>query len=443
MPLNVIKPDNVLNKIRKIFAARSVILLIERFFRLGAGAIITIIVARMFGDEELGTYGLVMVWVAFLQPLTNLGMNNVVQKLASTQPNPQSALAVLQTAIWLRMAAGLWFGALMSAGFWLFYPDDLAKGPLSIITLFFLQSFFSLILYEYQQNYWGHFRAVALSKLGVSLLTLLIRIGGLLLGADIYFLLLVVAIEFLLTGLVQYYWYRRYAPEPQWLKWHKPDWQIARQLFGRASWLWISGIVSVIYLKIDLMMIEAMLGKAAAGQYVAVSRISELWYVIPVTLAARYYPQMLQTYQQSWQQYLLVLRQRSLQFFLLGCAIALVMTLCAYWLILLAFGEAFTGSTLVLQIHVWAGCFVFVRSLISQHLIITGQEPLSLFSHGLGAVINIAMNYLLIPRYGIEGAAWATLVSYAFASFFFIFFARTTRQQFFEMLRVPKDPALR
>lgn len=83
--LNVIKPNNVLKKIRKVLAARSVVLLIERFFRLGAGAVVTFMVARMLGDSALGTYGLVMVWAAFLAPLTNLGMNNLVQKMASTQ----------------------------------------------------------------------------------------------------------------------------------------------------------------------------------------------------------------------------------------------------------------------------------------------------------------------------------------------------------------------
>jgi Na+-driven multidrug efflux pump len=36
---------------------------------------------------------------------------------------------------------------------------------------------------------------------------------------------------------------------------------------------------------------------------------------------------------------------------------------------------------------------------------------------------------------GIEGAAWATLISYAYASFFFIFFSKKTRAHFFEMLK--------
>lgn len=436
MPLNVTKPDNVLNKIRKLLAARSVILLIERFFRLGAGALVTFMVARMLGAEALGTYGLVMVWTAFLAPLTNLGMNNLVQKMASSQSDPAKAMQFLQTAVWLRIIAGGVFGLLMIAGFMLFYPHYFAAGPWQIAMLFMLQSFFALILFEYQQNYLGHFRAVALTKIAVSALTLMVRIWGLLQGYGISFLLLIVGIEFLLTGAVQYYWYRRYAPDDARWHWQFFDWPAGKALLKRSSWLWVSGIVSVIYLKIDTVMIESMLGVAATGQYTAVARISELWYVIPVTLAARYYPDLLKAFEQSWPQYLLILRRRGLQFFSLALLISILMTISAYWIMLFAYGEKFTGSTTVLQIHVWAGCFVFVRALISQHLIITGNEPLSLLSHGVGALLNVGLNFLLIPRMGIEGAAWATLISYAYASFFFIFFSKKTRAHFFEMLKL-------
>jgi Na+-driven multidrug efflux pump len=80
-----------------------------------------------------------------------------------------------------------------------------------------------------------------------------------------------------------------------------------------------------------------------------------------------------------------------------------------------------------------------VRYLIGQHLVITEQEPLSLFSHGMGALINVVLNLWWIPQYGIVGAAWATLISYAYASFFFLFFAKTTRSHLWQLLKVKKS----
>ncbi|WP_240652692.1 flippase [Rheinheimera riviphila] len=431
----------MLKNIRKLLQARAIIMLMERFFRLGAGAIITFMVARMLGDEALGTYGVVMVWAAFLAPLSGMGLNNLVQKMASSQSSAEQSRVYLQTALWLRLLSGVLFGGLMILGFALFYPHYFQSGPWQISTLFMLQTFSAMMLCEYEQNYRGHFRAVALSKVLVSVLTLAARIIALIYGAGIDMLLLVVGIEFLLTGVMQYYWYRRYAADEPGLQLRWLQWSAAKALLARSSWIWMSAIVSVIYLKIDTIMIEQMIGIAATGQYTAVARLSELWYVIPATLAARYYPDLLKAYHQSWDGYLWILKKRSIQFFALAVVIAIAMTLTAKWIMLLAYGEKFVESATVLQIHVWAGCFIFVRALISQHLIITGNEPLSLLSHGVGAILNVLLNMWLIPIYGIEGAAWATLISYAYASFFFLLFAKSTRTHLWQLCKVKAKPA--
>lgn len=431
----------MLKTFRNLLQARAIIMLMERFFRLGAGAIITFMVARMLGDEALGTYGVVMVWAAFLAPLSGMGLNNLVQKMASNQSSPELARVYLQTALWLRLGAGLLFGVLMILAFAMFYPHYFQTGPWQISSLFILQAFSAMMLCEYEQNYRGHFRAVALSKVLVSVLTLTARIFALIYGAGIDILLLVVGIEFLLTGAMQYYWFRRYAPQEPGLQLRWVQWSAAKAMLQRSSWLWLSAVVSVVYLKIDTIMIEQMIGIAATGQYTAVARLSELWYVIPTTLAARYYPDLLKAFNQNWDSYLLILKRRSLQFFMMAVVIAVLMTLTAKWIMLIAYGEKFVSSATVLQIHVWAGCFIFVRALISQHLIITGNEPLSLLSHGVGAILNVLLNLWLIPLYGIEGAAWATLISYAYASFFFLLFAKSTRTHLWQLWKVKAKPA--
>ena len=205
----------------------------------------------MLGDEVLGTYGIVMVWAAFLAPLSHLGLNNLVQKMATSTNDVEQSRRYLQTAVWLRLAAGGFFAALMIAGFMLFYPHYFSQGPWQIATLFVLQSFTAMIVYEYDQNYRGHFRAVAIAKVVISLITLIARIILLIRGANIDMLLLIVGIEFFLTGLLQYYWARRYAPDEPALQWRYFDWVAGKEMLRRSSWLWTSAIVSVIYLKID------------------------------------------------------------------------------------------------------------------------------------------------------------------------------------------------
>lgn len=418
----------------------------DRLVKLLAAAVLTIFVARVLGASELGVYSIVMAWSAFLVPLTSMGLNNNVIRRMVQQQNGQQAMSLLYSAVTIRLALGLFGGSLMLLGFYLLYPTMFdGNTAIAIPVLFLLQSFFGLLLFEFYLNYQGTFRSTAYLKTVITLCSFAAKLALLYSGFGIASLLLITGIEFMLVGTAQYLLYR-YKQQPfmpgekPWPPYH-PRWFNLAQivpLLKRSSWLWLSGIVTVVYLKIDIVMLGAMAGTEQAGIYAAASRLSELWYVFPATLAIRYYPDMLKAYQQGLTPYYLKLRRFALLFFSAAFSIALLMTLAAPWIISLLFGDDFSAAITVLRIHVWAGCFIFVRYLISQHLVITEQEPLSLLSHGVGALLNIGLNFWLIPTMGIIGAAWATLVSYAFASFFFLFIFASTRSQLWQLMTVRK-----
>jgi O-antigen/teichoic acid export membrane protein len=424
----------------KIAKANAVALLGERLVKLGAGALITIIVARMLGPEATGYYSIVMTWSAFLAPLANLGLNNLVQKSVHAAAAHRTGTQILFTATWLRLIAGFVFAALMFISFSWYLPAEFEPYQLGAAVLFVGQLFNAFILFEFHQNYLGQFRPLAYRKLGLGILGLLAKLAVLWLGLGIGALFWIVGLEFAAVGLLQYQMYLGHCKSintesgrltPAWF-----NWQHGKELLRRSSWLWISGILSVVYLRIDLIMIERLIDIEAAGVYAAVSRMSELWYVIPATLAVRYYPELLKSHQNSWSGYLLLLRKYCGYFLAMALTIAVVIFLIAPPLVPLIFGEKFQEGISVLQIHIWAGVFIFIRYLIGQHLIITNQEPLSLASHGIGAVLNVLLNWWLIPIMGIDGAAWATLLSYAYASFFFLFFSSRTRRQLWQLIKV-------
>lgn len=430
--------------IKKLLMARATALLGDKLVKLTAGAVLTVLVARMLGASELGIYSIVMAWSAFLVPLTSMGLNNLVVRQMTKLPTGHEAMTMLYTAVSIRLCLGLVGGGIMLMVFALLYPQ-LFSGHLgyAIPLLFILQAFFGFLLFEFYLNYQGTFRTNAYVKSLISLASFGLKLALLYRGFGIASLILVFAIEFLLVGIAQYVIYRlKHQPfkqeQQRWPGYNPRYFSLShgKLLLKRSAWLWMSGIVSVIYLKIDIVMLGSIAGTEQAGIYAAASRLSELWYVFPATLAVRYYPDMLKAYEKSWDGYLLKLRRFALLFFSAALAIAVVMSLTAEWIIMLLFGEAFSEAITVLRIHIWAGCFIFVRYLIGQHLVITEQEPLSLFSHGMGALINVLLNLWWIPQYGIIGAAWATLISYAYASFFFLFFAKSTRSQLWQLLKV-------
>jgi PST family polysaccharide transporter len=64
-----------------------------------------------------------------------------------------------------------------------------------------------------------------------------------------------------------------------------------------------------------------------------------------------------------------------------------------------------------------------------------GLTRLALFRTVSGAVANILLNFLLIPKYGAAGAAVATAISYALAAVFLNAFSKRTRRIFFLQLK--------
>ena len=94
----------------------------------------------------------------------------------------------------------------------------------------------------------------------------------------------------------------------------------------------------------------------------------------------------------------------------------------------------FITAAPVLAVHVWGSIFVFLGVASGQFLIAEGFNKLTFIRTGFGAIINIALNFLLIPTMGMMGTAIATVIAY-FAATFLIIFIPKTRPQGIMMLK--------
>jgi PST family polysaccharide transporter len=116
---------------------------------------------------------------------------------------------------------------------------------------------------------------------------------------------------------------------------------------------------------------------------------------------------------------------------LFSIIISVSITLISPALISALFGQAFSDSTLILQIHTWASIFVFSGTGASCWFIAEQLTHLTFFRTLLGAILNILLNIYLIPKYEGVGAAIATVVSYAFGSILANYLHPKTRKLFF------------
>jgi PST family polysaccharide transporter len=176
----------------------------------------------------------------------------------------------------------------------------------------------------------------------------------------------------------------------------------------------------MLYMRIDQVMLGAMLGNEAVGIYSAAVRVSELWYVVPASIVASIAPAIVTAREAGPVVYKQKLEQLFRAMVLISYAVTVPMFLVSQPLVVLIFGAEYAAAGPVLAVHVWASLFVALGIASSQYLLLEGLNHVSLQRTAVGAVANVLLNLAWIPRYGALGAAFATLISYAIANFFLL-----------------------
>ena len=192
---------------------------------------------------------------------------------------------------------------------------------------------------------------------------------------------------------------------------------LAQDLLRESLPLILSGLTIMIYMRIDQIMLGQMIGDKAVGVYSAATRISEVWYFIPMTVSSSVMPSIFNAKEISEELYYQRIGGLNRGLTWLAIAVAIVMTFVSKPLIVMLFGNSYIESGTILAVHIWASVFVFSGVATSGWFIAENLSYLSLYRTLSGAIVNILLNIFLIPIYGGLGAAIATVIAQAVASF--------------------------
>jgi len=205
------------------------------------------------------------------------------------------------------------------------------------------------------------------------------------------------------------------------------SWPEARKLVGFGFPLAISAVSVGIYHRIDQVMLHNMAGDRVLGPYVIAVQLIELVSALPVALMSSLFPILSSTVNDEHRfTHYLSTSYRLLLVVIFGlCA---VMTPIAAPVIQLLYGEAYSATPPLLIVLIWSEIPVFFGVVISNAIVARGLQRYLPLSTVVGAVANLVLNLLLIPRYGALGASWATVVSYCLAGMLLYLYFPSTRR---------------
>jgi PST family polysaccharide transporter len=386
-------------------ATNSAWLIGDKLVRLGLGLLVTVWMARHFGPDTFGVWNFAIAFVAFFGAVATLGMDGVIVRELVREGADAGAL--LGTALLLRctMACALALAAVLSVAAW--RPDEWLPMLLVACNAAMMVFQTSQIL-EYHFQARMHSRPAVIAANIAYLAAMLLRLGLLAIDAPIAWFGATLVIEATLAALLLWRaWRQDNAAGLRW-RWHAPT----ACLLLRESWpLIFSGVAVVIYMRVDQLMLASMVGDAEVGQFSAALRIAEVWYFIPMSIATAAFPMIVARRQRDVVEYDgYVQRLYDLRAWI-GIGVAVLATLLADRIVPLLYGAAYADAARILQVQIWAGIAVSMSFVHSRWLLAEGLQRYGLYYTLVGAVLNVSLNLLLIPRHGALGAAWATLLT--------------------------------
>lgn len=382
-----------------------------------------IAVANYLGRTDNGLLNYPLVFVTFFIAAAALGLDGFITRELLASPSNKNKL--LGTAFRLRFLAGLIIIPLAAAAF-LIFKGNHSEIPLSYILIascIGLAQSLNIIDSYFQSQVQGKY--VMMVQVAGNLLSAALKLILIVISAPLSWFIWTLLADAVLIGLGYLFVYRlRSNKISEW----QYEGKLAKHLLKHSWPLAFSAILVTIYMKIGQLMVESFLGVAALGVYSTVVNWSESWYFIPIAIVSSIFPAIMNARRDDPIRYQKRLRDLYDLMMVISLTIAIFMTFASPYIYNIFYAAEFAEGAKILSIHVWAGVFVFLGSASGQYLIAEGYTKYSLYRTGAGAIVNVVLGLLWIPLYGLQGAAFATLIAYFSATFFILVFPKTRDQ---------------
>lgn len=394
----------------------------EKILRMILGLFVGVWVARYLGPDQFGLLSYAQSFVGLFVAIATFGLDGIVIRELVKDEGRRNEL--IGTAFWLKLFGAFIVLLLLAVAVNLTSNDGYSNLLVFIIASATLFQSFNVIDFYFQSQVMSRF--VVYTNIISLFISSIIKVVFILNEASLTaFAWLVLFDSFILACGFVYFYLKNDLSLRAW----KYDRTVAVSLL-KDSWpLILSGVVVSIYMKIDQVMIKEMLDSNAVGQYAAAVKLSEVWYFIPMVIASSLFPAIINAKNKSEKLYYERLQKLYDLMVWMAIAIALPMTFISVWLVDFLYGEQYSHAGSVLMIHIWAGVFVFLGVACSQWFVAENLAKKSFYRTLSGTVLNILLNNILIPLYGISGAAIATLLGQFFANYVYDIFDSSLHTQ--------------
>jgi PST family polysaccharide transporter len=379
----------------------------EKVLRMLIGFLVGIWLARYLGPERFGNFNYIMAWLGMFSAVAWLGVGETVMRDMVRDRNDEGR--ILGSALLIRLCGSLLATSLaLGAAKWFGGFDTTQLTLLAILCI-------GIPFAETPAGIWMWFAShtnigpAVLGKNVSMILGALLRVGVILTGMGLIALVSALALESILLWLClvgAYLW-----SGERFSHW-RFDIRHAWQMMLTGLPIILSALAVSLNARVDQIMLGRLTNMTDVGIYAAAMRFSEIWWVVPPmivqTLAARYiYPKDLgEKLPQNVARIIAGMAMLSL----MPC---IIFSAIGPEVIGLVLGKQYQGAANVLMIHIWTAILIFIDAPVNQYILATQRQSMLVLKSMVLLILNFCLALLLIPQYGPDGAAIATLTAQA------------------------------
>ncbi|MEG3924093.1 flippase [Microcoleus sp. D3_18a_C4] len=378
----------------------------DQILQMGLGLFVGLWVARYLGPTQFGLLNYAIAFVSLFSSVATMGLGTLVVRNIARDPECKNE--TLGTAFGMQFTGGCITLLLTVTVIGLLKPNDtLTRWLVGIIAAGTIFNAFEAINFWFQSQIQSKYTVLA--KNSVCFLVAAVRIGLVTIKAPLLAFAWVRLTEVALVGIAYIYFYKLTGNKIK--EWHF-SWERCKELLSESWPIILSGFAVYVYSKTDQIMLGAMNKNAELGYYAAAVKISEICDFLPMIVSSSIFPKLANLRKTNYEEYLNKFQIYSDIMIFLWLGVAIPISLLSPWIVHLLYGEKYAQSAAVLGIYVWAQFGSNFGVARSTYLNIEGQLRYGLYLTVVGSILNVGLNFLLIPKYGAFGATAATLITY-------------------------------
>ena len=379
----------------------------------------SIFTVRYLGPSNYGIINYVTAYVTFFTSLCTLGINSVIIK--DFVDNPEQQGEAIGTSLALRGVSSI-LSAITITG--IVFVVDKGDKLILIVAILCSMALFFQIFDTY--NYWFQSRyeskVTAMATLVAYIITSIYKIVLLLSGVGVQWFAFATSVDYIVVGVLLIIVYKRYRGPRLKVSRHK-----AKSLLGRSYHYILSGMMVAIYGQTDKFMLKHMLDETSVGYYSLATTISAMWVFVLQAIIDSMYPTILQLHKKDKEQFDRKNRQLYAIVFYVSVVVGIIFCLLGEIVIQIMYGKEFLPAVSALKIVTWYTIFSYLGVARNAWIVCKNKQKYLKYMYILAAIANVFLNYICIPIWGMNGAAFASLITQILTSIVIPYFIKDMR----------------